>query len=337
LSSVESLESRRLFALAHVSSCIADNRGEVIFQMDQSMSAATINSTTVQMHTAGKDGKFGTIDDVKITGKVRYFSGNKRITFRTSALPVNTAYSMKLSGKKILSSDGSKLDGEFTGSGTTSGNGVGGGDYLMIARKTTSTQTARFSTVAGAFNVALDLVNTPKNAANFAGYANTAAYDGTFIHRSIPGFIVQGGGFNVTHTNQLGVIRSGTPVDNEPGPHNIRGTLALARPDDQNPATDDKGTNQWFFNLADNSSNLDAQNGGFTAFGTVTSAAGLAVMDAMAAYPIVDATQATGSQVFSDLPVQNSSITASAAVTDPGNSLVLIRRVAILDKVSAFA
>ena len=31
----------------------------------------------------------------------------------------------------------------------------------------------------------------------------------------------------------------------------------------------DSATNQWFFNLADNSWNLDFQNGGFTVFGRV--------------------------------------------------------------------
>jgi uncharacterized protein (TIGR03437 family) len=44
-------------------------------------------------------------------------------------------------------------------------------------------------------------------------------------------------------------------------------------------------TNQWFFNLANNASNLDNQNGGFTVFGRVADAASLAVMDKIAAVP----------------------------------------------------
>ena len=42
-------------------------------------------------------------------------------------------------------------------------------------------------------------------------------------------------------------------------------------------------TNQWFFNLANNASTLNFQNGGFTVFGRVANAAGLAVMDRIAA------------------------------------------------------
>src|SRR5439155_6233770 len=46
---------------------------------------------------------------------------------------------------------------------------------------------------------------------------------------------------------------------------NVYGTIAMAkRPDDPNSAT-----SEWFFNLADNSTNLDSQNGGFTVFGRV--------------------------------------------------------------------
>ncbi|MDH5629119.1 MAG: peptidylprolyl isomerase, partial [Gammaproteobacteria bacterium] len=43
-------------------------------------------------------------------------------------------------------------------------------------------------------------------------------------------------------------------------------------------------TNQWFFNLADNSNNLDFQNEGFTVFGEVT-ASGMDIVDQIAALP----------------------------------------------------
>jgi peptidyl-prolyl cis-trans isomerase A (cyclophilin A) len=36
---------------------------------------------------------------------------------------------------------------------------------------------------------------TPLTVANFLAYVNTGAYDHTFIHRLIPGFVVQGGGW----------------------------------------------------------------------------------------------------------------------------------------------
>jgi len=330
---VEQLETRCLFNAPHVTNVIADNRGEVIFQMDHDMDPTTVNSRSVFMHMAGLDGKFGTIDDLKITGRVRYFAGNRRITFRTSALPVNATYSMKLNSKRIKGADGSFIDGDFNGASVASGNGIEGGDFLMLAKKTTASQTARFSfSTAGAFNVSLFTTQTPKNAANFTQYANTAAWDGSFIHRSVPAFIVQGGGFNITKTNTIGQTADFTPVDNEPHiTSNTRGTIALARPDDNNPATDDKGSNQWFFNLADNSSNLDNQNGGFTAFGQITTDAGLAVVDAIAGKTILNA-----GGVFSALPVENSSTTVEQVAADPAGTLVLLRRVAMLNKVVAY-
>ena len=44
-------------------------------------------------------------------------------------------------------------------------------------------------------------------------------------------------------------------------------------------------TSQWFINLADNSANLDAQNGGFTVFARVVGA-GMDVADRIANLPI---------------------------------------------------
>lgn len=46
---------------------------------------------------------------------------------------------------------------------------------------------------------------------------------------------------------------------------NVKGTIAMAK----KGADINSATNQWFFNLADNSNNLDRQNGGFTVFGQV--------------------------------------------------------------------
>ncbi len=329
---VENLERRVLFHAAHVTNVIADNRGEVILQMDHDLDPTTVNSRTVFMHNSGSDGKFGTADDTKILGKVRYFTGNRRITFRTSALPVNQSYSVKLNSKRIRTNDGSLIDGDFRGASTASGNGTAGGDFLMIAKRTIAEQTARFSTEVGAFNVRLFNAQTPKNVANFVSYANGAAWDGSFLHRTIAGFITQGGGFNVTKANEIGQVGENTPAENEPVTENIRGTIALARPDDNNPATDDRGSNQWFFNLADNRTNLDNQNGGFTAFGQVTNDAGLAVVDALAAFPKINA-----GGTFSDLPVKTAQTTSQQVAADPAGTLILIRRVAILNKVSAYA
>ena len=157
-----------------------------------------------------------------------------------------------------------------------------------------SATVVRFDTNLGSVDVRLFDTATPLSTANFLSYANTNRWDGTFIHRSISGFIVQGGGFTLTPDifNTTNVLTD-PPVLNEPGISNLRGTIAYAKlGGDPNSAT-----SQWFFNLDDNSTNLDAQNGGFTVFGRVVGN-GMSVVDSIAALPRIGA---GGS--FTDVPV----------------------------------
>lgn len=124
---------------------------------------------------------------------------------------------------------------------------------------------------------------------NFQDYVSNGAYVNSIIHRSVPGFIVQGGGFTVDDfsapfTNvPIATIPTNPPVVNEfsSDRSNLRGTIAMAKVDG-NP---NSATSQWFFNLDDNSANLDAQNGGFTVFGQLRSNRDLAVVDAIATLP----------------------------------------------------
>jgi len=154
----------------------------------------------------------------------------------------------------------------------------------------------RFTSNRGVFDVHMFDADTPATVANFGTYASAGDYVDTIIHRSIPGFIVQAGGFTVSAAPQLGYVPQYDPVVNEPVFSNIRGTIAMAKlGDDPNSAT-----NQWFFNLEDNSANLDNQNGGFTAFGEVIGT-GMDVPDAIAGLTIWD-----GSSIHSawtDLPL----------------------------------
>jgi cyclophilin family peptidyl-prolyl cis-trans isomerase len=160
----------------------------------------------------------------------------------------------------------------------------------------------RFSTSLGNIDVQLLPEGAPKTVANFLGYVQSGAYAGTFFHRSVPGFVIQGGGYSIDSSDQLQTIPPNSPVQNEFRVSNTRGTLAMAKlGSDPNSATD-----QWFFNLADNGSspsNLDTMDGGFTVFGEVMDQASIGVMDKVAAQTVCDESLSWG-QPFSALPVQ---------------------------------
>lgn len=133
---------------------------------------------------------------------------------------------------------------------------------------------------------------------NFVKYANDGDYINTIIHRSISNFIIQGGGFTVNNL-RVNNVPADAPIVNEFSPNrsNTRGTIAMAKlPDNPNSAT-----NQWFFNLGNNSRNLDNQNGGFTVFGKVLPGNNLITMDAIASLPVVNGSNIN--PVFTDLPV----------------------------------
>lgn len=118
----------------------------------------------------------------------------------------------------------------------------------------------------------------PGTVANFLNYAGDGDYDWSFFHRSVPGFVLQGGGFTTDNDEQILRIPTDAPIENEYGIPNTRGTVAMAKVAaeyDQEgnlvPGTGpDSATSQFFFNLADNTETLnETQNGGFTVFGRV--------------------------------------------------------------------
>lgn len=151
-------------------------------------------------------------------------------------------------------------------------------------------------------------MGAPLTVQNFVNYAQRGDYQNTVIHRSVPGFIVQGGGFTIDGIapgiflpDTVAVIPSDPPVVNEfsPDRSNLPGTIAMAKlGNDPNSAT-----NQWFFNLADNSANLDNQNGGFTVFGQVLSLTDLQPLEAIAALPNPDASAAFQQGAFTNMPL----------------------------------
>ncbi|MBI5462648.1 MAG: peptidylprolyl isomerase [Gammaproteobacteria bacterium] len=177
--------------------------------------------------------------------------------------------------------------------------------YCLFSAAAQGQVVVRMVTNLGDIDVELYDEAAPITVANFLNYVRDGDYNNTFIHRSIPGFIIQGGGYSISNGS---VVRVPTdpPIVNEydPSRSNIRGTIAMAKL----PATDgfgnpipgggpDSATSEWFFNLADNSANLDFQNGGYTVFGQVIGD-GMSVVDAIAALTTVDCGSA-----FTDLPL----------------------------------
>ena len=148
----------------------------------------------------------------------------------------------------------------------------------------------------GAVEIELFDEEAPQTVANFLRYVNDGDYVNSFIHRSVPGFVVQGGGFTFVEGAAV-PVPTDPPVINEPGISNLRGTVAMAKVSgDPNSAT-----SQWFFNLADNSGNLDNTNGGFTVFGQVTGN-GMDVIDQIAALQIWNGGGALGELPLIDYP-----------------------------------
>jgi cyclophilin family peptidyl-prolyl cis-trans isomerase len=156
----------------------------------------------------------------------------------------------------------------------------------------------RLQTTLGNIDIELYDTAAPATVTNFLAYVNSAKFNNSFMHRSVPGFIIQGGGFTWDNTTStVAAVVKNPPVVNEFSPtrSNLRGTIAMAKiSDDANSAT-----SEWFINLANNAANLDNQNGGFTVFGKVSDA-GMVVVDAIAALPRVNAGGA-----FTDLPTIN--------------------------------
>ena len=118
----------------------------------------------------------------------------------------------------------------------------------------------------GVIAIELDEARAPTSVSNFGAYAKSGHYDGTIFHRVIPGFMIQGGGFD--DTMQQKSTRS--PIKNEAnnGLHNEKGTIAMARTSDPHSATA-----QFFINLKDNdfldNASDTPQGWGYAVFGKV--------------------------------------------------------------------
>ena len=118
----------------------------------------------------------------------------------------------------------------------------------------------------GVITLELDAEKAPKSTANFIEYVKKGHYDNTVFHRVIPGFMVQGGGFEPGMKQKP----TGAEIENEAnnGLKNAVYTVAMARTSAPHSATA-----QFFINVADNDflnhTAPSAQGWGYAVFGKV--------------------------------------------------------------------
>ncbi len=134
------------------------------------------------------------------------------------------------------------------------------------------TYTATLDTDKGKIVVALNAKDTPKTANNFIFLAREKFYDGTIFHRTIPGFMIQGGDPMGTGMGGPGYTDRETPLSDTAY---SKGVIAMAKKGNE-PA----GTfgSQFFIMHSDYPLPAD-----YVTFGQVTE--GLEVIDAIATAP----------------------------------------------------
>jgi peptidyl-prolyl cis-trans isomerase B (cyclophilin B) len=122
-------------------------------------------------------------------------------------------------------------------------------------------------TSKGVITMELDSENAPVSVENFVTYARAGHYDGTVFHRVIPGFMIQGGGFDTDMKQKA--TNPPIKIEADNGLKNTKGTVAMARTSDPNSAT-----SQFFINVADNAfldhTSPTQQGWGYAVFGKVT-------------------------------------------------------------------
>ena len=200
---------------------------------------------------------------------------------------------------------------------------------LLSSPITQANPVACFNTSMGQFCIELFKTHTPATTENFLNYINSGAYTNGIFHRSVPSFVIQGGGFKIVdgpNGKSLAAVNTFPPITNEFKISNTRGTVAMAKLGN-NP---NSATSQWFVNLADNSQNLDNQNGGFTVFGRVIFD-GMNVIDAIEDLPVTNLSNSLGSS-YKETPTINydgSKILVS--------NLVQIDHVEVIDTTGVFS
>ncbi|HEY4072283.1 MAG TPA: peptidylprolyl isomerase [Herbaspirillum sp.] len=153
-------------------------------------------------------------------------------------------------------------------------------------------------------NIVLELnpARAPLSVANFLEYVKSGQYNGTIFHRVIPGFMIQGGGFD----KDMHEKPTRAPIKNEAknGLNNTVYTIAMARTQAPHSATA-----QFFINTANNGPlDYPSRDGwGYAVFGKVID--GTAVVDK------IKMVKTTSKGMYQDVP-ETPVVIESATITD---------------------
>ena len=146
------------------------------------------------------------------------------------------------------------------------------------------------TTSMGNFDIELYPKEAPITVENFVEYVDDNFFENVLFHRIIPGFVIQGGGFEIGMSPK----ETNPPIKNEAdnGLKNDKYTLSMARTQDL-----DSATSQFFINLVDNKSLDYPSMGGYAVFGKVIS--GEEVIDEIASV------RTTNVGPYQDVPVED--------------------------------
>ena len=126
----------------------------------------------------------------------------------------------------------------------------------------------KLQTTMGDIDIALNQDKAPETVKNFLTYVDEGFYNGTIFHRIVPGFVIQGGGLEVSMLEK----DTHAPIQNEAGNglKNDRYTVAMARTSDPHSAT-----SQFYINLTNNNAlnhtSATVNGFGYAVFGKVIS------------------------------------------------------------------
>ena len=192
--------------------------------------------------------------------------------------------------------------GSDTIRGDDSASATGGADTIVGG---VANPMVIFQTNFGDIPIELFADQAPNTVASFLDYVDDDDYINSFIHRSIPGFVIQGGGFTTSQetfvqgTTVVSPVPTNPPILNEGNGvgnrSNVRGTISTA----QQGGNINTFTSQWFVNLVDNL-NLDAVP--HVVFGNVLD---MTVPDLIAALTTFNITAETGNVALTDTPLDD--------------------------------